>query len=243
MPLTFDIRHYDQLASTNDEAKRLAEEGGREGLVVRAARQTAGRGRQGREWVSEEGNLFMSILLRPEVAMGQAATLPFVAAAALADTLAPKMDQTGRLTLKWPNDVLIDERKVSGILLESGGSRQGLWVVVGIGVNIATYPSETLYPATSLKEAGIDWTAESLTESYLRAFGNLYQTWVGHGFSPIRKAWLRRAARLGQEITVARGGERVTGIFEDVDETGALRLRLSGGREQIITAGDVFLGH
>jgi BirA family biotin operon repressor/biotin-[acetyl-CoA-carboxylase] ligase len=239
MPLTFDIIDHPALASTNDEARRLAEEGGREGLVVRAARQTAGRGRQGRLWVSEEGNLFMSLLLRPEVPMGQVATLPFVAATALADTLAPRMED---VTLKWPNDVLVAGRKISGILLESGGSRQGLWVVVGIGVNIISHPPETLYPATSLQEAGIEWSREGLTDSYLRAFGNLYQTWLGHGFGPVRRAWLRRAANLGQRITVARGSDRLSGIFEDVDETGALRLRLNDGSEAVITAGDVFLG-
>jgi len=242
MPLAFDILDHDELASTNDEARRLAEEGGREGLVVRAARQTAGRGRQGRPWISDEGNLFMSILLRPEVPMGQAATLPLVAALALADTLAPRMGDTAELTLKWPNDVLIRDRKVSGILLESGGSRQGLWVVIGIGVNITSHPPETMYPATSLAEAGISWDREGLTESYLRTFGNLYQTWQGHGFRPIRRAWLRRAARLGERISVTQGTERLTGIFEDMDETGALRLRLGDGSEKIITAGDVFLG-
>jgi BirA family biotin operon repressor/biotin-[acetyl-CoA-carboxylase] ligase len=239
MPLTFDIIDHPTLASTNDEARRLAEEGGREGLVVRAARQTAGRGRQGRPWVSQEGNLFMSILLRPEVAMGQVATLPFVAATALADTLAPRV---GEVTLKGPNDVLVGGRKISGILLESGGSRQGLWVVVGIGVNITSHPPETLYPATSLQEAGIEWSPEGLTDSYLRVFGNLYQTWAGHGFGPVRRAWLRRAANLGKTVTVARGSDRLTGVFEDVDETGALRLRLGDGSETIITAGDVFLG-
>jgi len=242
MALTFDIIDHPTLASTNDEARRLAEEGGREGLVVRAARQTAGRGRQGRPWISEDGNLFLSILLRPEVPMAQVATLPFVAATALADTLAPRMADTAGLTLKWPNDVLVGGRKISGILLESGGSRLGLWVVVGIGVNIVSHPPETLHPATSLKAAGIEWSREALTDSYLRVFGNLYQTWLGHGFSPIRRAWLRRAAHLGKHITVARGEERLTGLFEDVDETGALHLRLGDGSETIITAGDVFLG-
>jgi BirA family biotin operon repressor/biotin-[acetyl-CoA-carboxylase] ligase len=115
-------------------------------------------------------------------------------------------------------------------------------VVVGIGVNITSHPPETLYPATSLQEAGIEWSPEGLTDSYLRVFGNLYQTWLGHGFGPVRRAWLRRAANLGQRITVARGSDRLSGIFEDVDETGALRLRLNDGSEAVITAGDVFLG-
>lgn len=236
----FEVLDYDELASTNDEARRLAEEGGREGLVVRATRQTAGRGRQGREWVSEDGNLFASLLLRPEVALNQAATLPFVAALALSDTLAPKMADEGALTHKWPNDVLLHGRKVSGILLESGGSRQGLYVVVGIGVNVTSYPAEALYPATSLKEAGIDWEAEALLKSYITVFSGLYQLWLAHGFGPLRKAWLKRAAHLGQHIAVGRGDDKVAGIFEDVDEAGALLLKTGEG-VKTINAGDVFL--
>ena len=237
----FEVLEYDELASTNDEARRLAEEGGREGLVVRAHSQTAGRGRQGRRWVSEEGNLFASLLLRPEVPLAQAATLPFVAAAALSDTLAPKLRDEAALTHKWPNDVLLHGRKVSGILLESGGSRQGLYVVVGIGVNVTSFPQETLYPATSLKEAGIEWEAGALLTSYITVFSNLYQLWLAHGFGPLRKAWLRRAAHLGKPVEIGHGDDKQAGIFEDVDETGALLLRSADGNLKTITAGDVFL--
>jgi BirA family biotin operon repressor/biotin-[acetyl-CoA-carboxylase] ligase len=238
----FEILDYDTLESTNDEARRLAEDGGREGLVIHARKQTAGRGRQGRRWISEEGNLFASLLLRPEVPLMQAATLPFVAAAALTDTLAPKLGAGAALTHKWPNDVLLGGKKISGILLESGGSRKGLWIVVGIGVNVSSYPEETLYPATSLAEAGVAASAEEVLRAYLLAFSNLYQLWLGHGFAPVRKTWLRRADHLGQAIAVRQGdGEPLHGIFEDVDETGALRLRLPDGSVRNITAGDVFL--
>jgi len=236
----FQILEYDTLESTNDEARRLAEEGGRDGLVIRADQQTAGRGRRGREWVSDAGNLFASIVLRPEVPIAQIATLPFVAAVALGDMLVPKLDPAMGPHYKWPNDVLINDRKVAGILLESGGSRTGLWVVLGLGINLASHPDEAMFPATSLKESGVDWTPNAALDNFLRIFAGLYPVWQAHGFSPIRRSWLQRARHLGETIEVARHGERLKGIFEDVDESGALKLRLEDGTMETITAGDVF---
>lgn len=236
----FQILEYDSLASTNDEAKRLAEEGGRDGLVIRADAQTAGRGRQGREWVSGDGNLFASLVLRPEVPIGQTVTLPFVAAVALGDMLVPKLDPAQGPGYKWPNDVLVDDKKVAGILLESGGSRSGLWVVIGIGLNLVSCPEDAMVPATSLKEAGIDWAPDEALDNFLKGFGRLYPVWQAHGFPPIRRSWLKRARHLGETVEVARGDTHLTGIFEDMDETGALNLRLKDGTLETITAGDVF---
>lgn len=237
--IEFHLREYDSLGSTNDEAKRLAEDGAREGTVIRADRQSQGRGRRGRQWVSETGNLFTSILLRPEVPLHQAATLPFVAAVALGDTLAPKLPQ-GAVSYKWPNDVLLKGRKVSGILIESGGSRLGFWLVLGLGLNLSSYPGEALYPATSLKEAGVEWTPQEALNSFLPVFAGLYDTWRGHGFAPLRRAWLNRAAHIGKAVEVRQDGRALNGVFEDIDENGALRLRLADGELETITAGDVF---
>ncbi|MBL6933533.1 MAG: biotin--[acetyl-CoA-carboxylase] ligase [Rhodospirillales bacterium] len=243
LPSPYKLLSYDSIDSTNEEAKRLAADGAPEGIVVWAREQTAGRGRRGREWVSKAGNLYCSLLLRPNCHAFKAMQLSFIASLAMADTAASVLPKGTFVNCKWPNDVLVEGRKISGILLESktvplGGMD---WLVIGVGLNIKHYPEDVEFPATSLdREGAKDVTPEILLENFTRRFLAGYVTWKNLGFQPTRKAWLRRAAWLGQEITVRLERETLKGEFKALDKDGALIL-LHEGNERRITAGDVFV--
>jgi len=232
----------DAVDSTNEEARRRARAGAAEGTAVVATSQTAGRGRLGRRWESPPGNLYCSLLLRPECPPDRAANLSFAAALALADALTPLLPDGVDLRFKWPNDVLLDERKVAGILLESGITDGRLdWVVVGAGVNVASFPREAMYPATSLAAMGCRGvTPREVMEAYFDHIRRWYGRWREQGFEPLRGAWLARAAGLGRPLDVRVGDERIRGRFADLDAEGALVLEMDAGIRKV-TAGDVFL--
>lgn len=234
-----------EVDSTNSEAVRLAP-----GLThptwLLARRQTAARGRRGRAWVSPEGNFFATLLMRPAGGPVAAAQRSFVAALALADALAQAIGPGATLSLKWPNDVLLNGGKVAGILLESAGQAAGVsHLAVGIGVNlIAAPPPEAVEtgavrPVSVLGETGVRLDPETLLDLLAPAFARWDAQLATFGFGPIRTAWLARAARLGQPVTARTLAETVEGTFETIDETGALVLRTAQGR-RAISAADVY---
>jgi len=230
---TYRLQHIAVTASTNDEVKRAAESGEPEGYAVQALRQTAGRGRHGRHWESPEGNLYCSILLRPFVAR-PLGTYSLMASLAIADMIQNVLPQAA-LALKWPNDVLLNGKKVSGILIEAGEG----WLVIGMGVNIVQYPADTLYPATALAEAGLrDRDLAALTIDLLDGLWGWYQRLQAQGFAPIQQAWL--ALALQGEISVKLPQRIVRGQFAGLGPDGSLRLRLADGSERSIASGDVF---
>ena len=169
LPPGYQLLCYDSIGSTNDEAKHLARGGAEEGTLVSAREQTAGRGRRGRGWVSPRGNLYLSLVLRPDCPAGRAAQLGFVAALAVGDALRAILPRIERLTYKWPNDVLIDGRKIAGVLLESEtvGSEKLSFIVVGVGVNLTVSPHGMEFPATSIMEEGL---GEVMPEVMLEQF-------------------------------------------------------------------------
>ena len=154
----YHLLSFDALDSTNEEAKRLARGGGCRGAVIWAKKQSEGKGRMGRSWVSSEGNLFVSVLLQPEKPLKEFAQLSFVTAVAVIESLEALLAEGHALQCKWPNDILLNGRKLGGILLESFQTGEGSqpWVVVGVGVNVDSYPPRTEFPATCLKEAGVE---------------------------------------------------------------------------------------
>ncbi|HET7593901.1 MAG TPA: biotin--[acetyl-CoA-carboxylase] ligase [Stellaceae bacterium] len=238
----YRLTSFAEIDSTNDEAKRRAGEGAPEGTLVWARAQSAGRGRRGRSFISPSGNLYMSILLRPDRPAASAAQLGFAAALALGDAVVPLLPRPEALRYKWPNDVLIDGRKVSGILLESQAAGEGRldWLVVGIGVNVVSYPENVDYPAVSLAAAGTRAvTVEALLEAVAGRFQHWYERWREEGFPPLRAAWLERARGLGEDIRVRLQGEEASGRFAGLDEDGALLLE-HGATRRRIGAGDVF---
>jgi BirA family transcriptional regulator, biotin operon repressor / biotin---[acetyl-CoA-carboxylase] ligase len=243
LPDGFVLCALDSVASTNDEARRRAEAGAFGGLVITAREQTEGRGRYGRSWASPPGNLYASVLLRPDCPMAATAQLSLVAGLALAGALETLGPPGLDLKLKWPNDVLIGGAKAAGLLLEGAARSDGraAWVIVGSGVNIASCPDGTPYPATSLREVGFAEVAPlAVLRAYLFALAEWLERWRDAGFEPVRKAWLERCMGLGGEIRLRLEREELSGRFVDLSETGALLLEQAGGRRRKIAAGDVF---
>ncbi len=238
-PGGFRLLHCATVGSTNDELKRLARDGAADRTVLWADAQTAGRGRRGRHWVSPPGNLYASLLLRPDCPVAAAAQLGFVAAVATAEAL----DRLAGVAVqcKWPNDLVLYGRKLAGILLESetGGGDRPDFVVVGIGVNLASAPQGTETPAIALSEAGARVTPQAALAGVAAALAPWLDRWAGDGFLPVRAAWLARACGLGGPVRVRLEQATLHGRFADLDEAGALVLDQPGGRRRV-AAGEIF---
>jgi BirA family biotin operon repressor/biotin-[acetyl-CoA-carboxylase] ligase len=234
------ILAFETLDSTNSEARRRAEAGEGGPLWITARRQEAGRGRRGRVWETGEGNLAATHLFSTAEPPARAAQVSFVAALAVAD-LAAAFVTSGRISLKWPNDLLIDARKTAGILVESGPRPGGLWMAVGIGVNLASTPANPAQPATAFAEhMAVPPSPPAALEVLAGAFAAWRSVWQREGFAPIARAWTQRAHGLGERCTARLSTETVEGVAEGLDDGGALRLRTSDGAVRLITAGDVF---
>jgi BirA family biotin operon repressor/biotin-[acetyl-CoA-carboxylase] ligase len=234
---------HELLTSTNAEALALARAGERGPLWVTAGRQSAARGRRGRVWVSETGNLFASLLLTDPPPADHWPEYSFVAALATHDAvseLAPSVRP--QLAIKWPNDLLLAGRKFAGILVEGEGDTggEGGVVAIGIGVNCTSHPAATDYPATDLTAAGASVSAQALFSSLsIKMLGRLAQWNSGEHFSTIRADWLARAAGLGEVVRVHLADRELAGRFETLDDAGRLVLALAEGGRQTIAAGDV----
>jgi BirA family transcriptional regulator, biotin operon repressor / biotin---[acetyl-CoA-carboxylase] ligase len=233
---------HEVTGSTNTDALSLAQRGERGALWVTAARQTAGRGRRGRAWNSDAGNLYASLLLTDPASAERWPQLSFVAALAIHDAVVEAApDLASRIAIKWPNDLLLDSAKVAGILIEGqGGTAPGGAgaVAIGIGVNCASHPAPTDYPATDLGGIPPASVFRALSASML---ARLAQWDAGAGFALIRADWLARAVGLGEDVRVRLPDREISGRFEALDEAGGLRLRLPDGSVTTIAAGDVFL--
>ncbi len=235
---------FETIGSTNAEALARAQAGEWGPLFVVAGRQSAGRGRRGRAWFSEPGNLYATLLVvdpAPAVASPQ---ICFVAALALHDAvldacagLAPD-----HLQLKWPNDLLLDRAKVSGILVEGTALADGkLAAAIGIGVNCAHHPADTPFPASNFAAAGFALSPAALLVRLGERWNERAREWNrGEGFAAIRSAWLARATGIGHAIEVRLSDRTLAGTFEAIDEAGALLLRKQDGGREAISAGDVF---
>lgn len=233
------ILHFATLDSTNDEAHRQAALGKADGLWIVADSQTSGRGRRARAWVSEPGNLYCTRLTRLSAHEPARQQLSFVTALALVETLGLWVDAS-RLSIKWPNDVLLNGVKCAGILLEASGPGAGDVIAIGIGVNLAHHPAGTESPATSLAAAASAPPPRDVLTRLAGQFDAWRARWTTVGFAPIRTAWLARARGLGERIRVRLPDETLEGVFQDLDGEGALLLRLDSGRLHPVHAGDVF---
>jgi len=254
----FRLEAHASVGSTNAIALDHAREGDPGKLWVVSKRQESGRGRRGRVWATAEGNLAATLLLIVGHDLKTAATLGFVAGLALADALnavvpngriaiAPDGGsgvRGNRFELKWPNDVLADGAKLSGILLESAmldNERSAL--AIGIGVNVVAYPEDVPYPATSLNALGAACDAETLFLALSDAWSDNMRVWNdGRGLNQIRQRWLSRAAGLGGQVAVRVDGNVVRGVFETIDEDCRFVIRDDSGAIQKIAAGDVHFG-
>jgi len=242
LPPAYRLIRFDTIDSTNEEAKRLARAGAEEGTLVWALEQTAGRGRRGHAWASPRGNLYASLILRPECPVGRAAQLGFVAALAVGDMLDATSGGLEGLSYKWPNDVLVHGRKIAGILLESelGEGEIPKFVIVGVGINLISSPPDTEFPATSVAEQGLRPVSPArAVEEVTRYCHAWVQRWREEGFAPIRAAWRARAISVGEVIRVRLEAATLHGRFLDIDQQGALLLE-NAGELRRIRAGEIF---
>lgn len=250
---------HDTIGSTNQDALERALAGDSGDLWVASAHQSAGRGRRGRGWETATGNLAASILTLVDDIAAIGATLGFVAGIALDDALrrvAPSLDsdiafdavdrgmRTGRVRLKWPNDVLVDGAKIAGILLEARPLPDGRSAVVaGMGVNVVNAPEGVPYPVTCLATLGAAVSAAGLFEALSDAWVGAARLWDGgRGFAKVRDLWLAHAAGLGERAEVKVGDDVIAGTFETIDDEGRLVMRGARGDRTTITAGEVHFG-
>ena len=237
------VARLDAVDSTNTEAMRRAQAGERGPLWIVADTQSAGRGRSGRSWSSETGNLHASLLLTLALPQPQAHQLALVAGVALFDAISPAIGPPpAGLRLKWPNDILIDGDKTGGILIESSMGAGGLTAVIGIGLNVAAAPAGLDRPATHLAAHGASPGARGLL---LDALMDTLAVWLaawdeGRGFAAVREAWLNRAHPIGERMGINTGTEHVAGTFQGLDPDGALLID-AGGSVRRFTFGDVSL--
>lgn len=245
--MTPPIHLLDEIDSTNAEARRRAEAGETTAQWIVARRQSLGRGRRGREWASDTGNLFATLLVRTSKGPAEAAQVTFVTALAVADLL-DAFAAPGTVTIKWPNDLMIQGQKAAGILIESGTHASGgLWLAVGVGVNLAHAPQGTERPATSLathlrSDVAYPPAVDAAATVLAGAFAVWQARWETLGFQPILDAWTERTKGLDGPCIARLGHETVSGVADGVAPDGALRLRTADGRLRLISAGDVFFG-
>jgi BirA family biotin operon repressor/biotin-[acetyl-CoA-carboxylase] ligase len=238
----FRVQHHSLLDSTNDAAKRLADQRCMHGTVVWADEQTGGHGRFGRPWHSPPGNLLVSVVLRPSTPAPRVAELGFVAAVAVAACVAESLPRDGGVGLKWPNDVQVDGAKIAGILPEARSVGAVLsWVVLGVGLNLAHAPAGMPYPVTSLAAYGATVRPEQGLQMFLAHLEHWLRRWETEGFGPVRAAWLAHARGLGGAVTVQVGDRREHGVFHGLDPDGAMLLGTTEGLRRI-TAGEVAFG-
>lgn len=231
--------------STMAEGARVAGQMAGPGWLL-ALDQTAGHGRRGRAWASPSGNFMASLVMHPSEPPQTVALRSFVSALALRDALADATGRADGLSLKWPNDVLLNGGKVAGILLESLGVGATVdHLIIGIGVNLVSAPDadqveEGATPPVSLmSETGAQVTPEEFLDLLAPAYARYEASFTTYGFAPIRTAWLAGAAKLGETITARTMSETMTGRFETIDEAGNLVLITAKG-QRIIPAADIF---
>jgi BirA family biotin operon repressor/biotin-[acetyl-CoA-carboxylase] ligase len=239
-----EVHWFEEIGSTSDRAKELADHDAEHGEVVVAETQTAGRGRRGRSWASPaRRNLYFSVVLRPDLPPVRAPELTLVASLAICDALRQAGVDAG---IKWPNDLLASGKKIAGILTELAAEPDRVnWVVLGVGVNVNSrredFPEELRDGATSiLLERGQPAPRVLFAAACFTALEAWLDRHDEEGFGVIREAWRERSVTLGREVTVKVDGRELTGVAEDIDESGALRLRTADGVERIVS-GDVTL--
>jgi len=241
-PDGYDLAEFDEIDSTNEEARRRAEAGAPGPIWLRAGLQTAGRGRRGRAWTSSTGNLFATLMIRPEMSPSEAARLSFAAALSVADLLDAFVDPA-QVKLKWPNDVQLDGGKVCGILLESSAHADGGvdWLAVGVGVNLKTHPQLEEPRTIALADVAEPPSPQEALAHLASAFARWLTAYEDRGFMALREPWLARARGLGEPITVRLPNEELSGRFGGIDAEGALLLETDGMLRKI-SAGEVFFG-
>lgn len=242
-----DFRHeaLPVTSSTNSECLARARAGDRGLLWVTAERQTGGRGRRGRPWISERGNLYASLLLIDPAPMERIGSLPLAIAVAVHQAIRQVLPpQAEPLEVKWPNDILIGRKKTCGILVEGESLADGRHaLVIGIGINVSVVPDNPLYPVTCIRAQGSAASPEELFAHLFASMAQVLGAWDrGRGIREITARWRDVACGIGEKITVNLPDRSISGHFAGIDDNGLLMLDIGAGRMMTIAAGDVFFG-
>lgn len=241
----FTILSFDELQSTNDKAKEMARSFEvTDGHIIICDYQTNGRGRMNRRWVSDSGNLHFSLVLKPQVRMENIQQLTFLTVNSLKEAVfeifsEKNLQNMPKISKKWPNDLLLDDKKLAGILIESEIVNEKCdFVVIGVGVNIGSHPKDVMFKATNLAELTLKADKNEVLLKFLDKFADNYRNWLDFGFSGVKNKWLDGAWKLNQEITVNLGDQKVSGVFTGIDDNGDLELKKNDGTIKI-SVGDV----
>lgn len=237
-----DIYHFDAIDSTNDKAYELAEEGALEGTVVIAETQTKGKGRMGRKWVSpRSGGIYASIILRPDLETDELPAITLITATAIINTI--KKTAGIEAGMKWPNDILVGDKKISGILTEIKAQPDIVdFLILGIGVNVNTSKGKLPPEGTSIKvETGEEVSRMELVQSMLLEIEEVYSKFKKKGFSSLRKECKKLSSVLGKKVKIEEHHRKIEGVAFDIDEKGALIIKDEEGKFQRVFSGDVVL--
>lgn len=242
-----DLYHFDQVESTQEIVHEMAKQGKPHGTVVIADEQVKGKGRMARNWDSPKGKgIWMSILLRPDLPPIQAPQLTLLAATVLAKVMANNSDLNPQI--KWPNDLLVNHKKVSGILTEMQAEHDSIqYVVLGTGINVnqdeADIPEDILYKASSLKiESGEDWSIQHTIQEILRLFEESYERYERLGFGAIKEDWEHFGYRIGEEVTISTMRKTWQATLIGIEADGALRARSKDGEEEKLYSAEIHWG-
>lgn len=239
LPPGIHLIELETVGSTNDYAKNAAKNGYPSGTLIWSHEQTAGRGRHGNQWVSGSGNLFMSLILRPNKNAAVVGQLSFVIAVALAKTVEHFISPQNKVQLKWPNDLIINDKKAGGILLETelNGVAPVNWVVIGVGVNIKNAPDDALF-LNELSDTSIETSL--FLELFISKIMYYESIWEKNKFDKIHEEYTSRSYNIKKIISVRTSKETISGLYEGIDKTGALIITLENGSKRLITSGEVF---
>ncbi|HMK54130.1 MAG TPA: biotin--[acetyl-CoA-carboxylase] ligase [Methanobacteriaceae archaeon] len=237
-----NVHYFKEVDSTNEVAKKLAENGAVEGTIIIAESQSRGRGRRGKRWLSPEGGVWMTIILRPDVSPVKAPQLTLITGVAVAQTLQNECQLD--VGIKWPNDILIGDKKVCGILTEAAADKEFLdYVVVGIGidlnVNVELFPPELRDGATSLQfELEKEIYSVELVQKFLKNFENIYEDFKEGNFPEILSQWRKLSKTIGKSVAVHKKGRIVLGEAVGITKDGILILEMEDGTLRKIISGE-----
>ncbi|WP_372622083.1 biotin--[acetyl-CoA-carboxylase] ligase [Falsiroseomonas sp.] len=236
LPPGWRLRVEAELPSTSDLLLRLAAAGEPDGLAVMARRQTSGRGRDGRNWQSPAGNLYISLLLRPDAPASEASHWALLGAVALAEALARFLPDPAAIRLKWPNDLLLGGAKLAGMLCEAS-ARDGRieWVVLGLGANLAVAPAIEGRATTCIAAHSPAPDAEDAAVALVSTVDRWRRVLAGEGLGPLLEAWQRRGPALGARLTLRTTAGETIGLYRGLDRDGALLLETAGGIRRFAT--------
>lgn len=241
MSLQWSIETYDIVSSTQDILKKQAIHGAREGSAIYAYQQTSGRGRQGRNWHSPLGNIYLSALLRPQCEIALVGQLSLLSCLAVSKAIEDVYEDKTLCELKWPNDILINRKKCAGILLETdiSANNQIEWIAIGIGVNLKNAPLETSVSIEQISHKNPDIL--SVRDNILKELAEHYISWKINGFEELRLAWTKKCGQKNENLVITLGAKEIKGYFHDLDHMGNLVLKDNSGALVTIRSGQIAL--